>query len=320
MNALKADSALQILEAKASPSEAGSLRLDVFLGRELALSRAQVRRLLAGGRVRVAGRIATERDKGRVLLPGTQVEIKEFTDGGAQQITPEPARELCILAQGSGWVACAKPVEMPVHPLDVAERGSLAGAVIARFPQMQGVGEGGLRSGVLHRLDLPTSGVVLFATEEATWQRLRRAFADHRIAKRYLALVWGQLNGEGREEHWLKVAQHRPARVRVLPQERAGESGVRKTRLAWKAIENFRDATLLEVALETGFLHQIRAVFSHRGYPVVGDSTYGLPERDLEVGASRLMLHAARVAFEEIEAVCAPPADFDAVLEHFQRR
>lgn len=320
MSSSKVDSSAHIFEMKTSPSEVKPLRLDVFLGRELALSRAQVRRLLVGGRVRIAGRIASERDKGRVLLPGTQIEVDAFVGGAAQQILPEPARELQILAQGSGWVACAKPAGMSVHPLDAAERGSLAGAVVARFPQMQGVGEGGLRSGVLHRLDLPTSGVVIFATEEGAWQCLRRAFAEHRIVKRYLALVWGRVEGEGCEEHWLKVAQHRPARVRVVPKERASESGVRMTRLEWKVIENFRDATLLEVMLETGFLHQIRAVFSHRGYPVVGDATYGSLERDCEVGTPRLMLHAERLAFEEIEATCAMPADFCAVRDYFQRR
>lgn len=308
----------RLLEVKSDLRETEWPRLDVFLGRELGLSRAQVRRLLADGQVKLEGRIVRERDKGRLLRTGTQIHVEPFACGVAEEIVPEPERELELLAQGPGWVACCKPAGMPVHPLSGAERGTLAGAVMARFPEMQGVGEGGLRSGVVHRLDLPTSGVVLLATQEGAWRRLRRAFEEHRISKTYLALVWGRLLGEGREVHFLKVAQHHPARVRVVAESEAKVSGVRRTRLAWKAIEHFGDTTLLEISLETGFLHQIRAVFADRGYPVVGDSTYGLPEHDRALEAPRLMLHAARIRFEEIEAACPLPADFCAILDRLR--
>ncbi|NIR59804.1 MAG: RluA family pseudouridine synthase, partial [Gammaproteobacteria bacterium] len=79
---------------------------------------------------------------------------------------------LVVLARGAGWVAVDKPAGVPVHPLRADERGSVLAAVAARHPEVQGVGEGGLRSGVVHRLDVGTSGVLLVATAEDAWQRL----------------------------------------------------------------------------------------------------------------------------------------------------
>ena len=89
------------------------------------------------------------------------------------------------------------------------------GALSARHPEIHGVGEGGLRSGVVHRLDVDTSGVLLFATEEEVWQRLRRAFQTQRVEKVYRALVCGRLEHEGRAEGGRVMARHRPARVRT---------------------------------------------------------------------------------------------------------
>jgi 23S rRNA pseudouridine1911/1915/1917 synthase len=82
-------------------------------------------------------------------------------------------------------------------------------------------------------------------------------------------------------------------------------------------LERLRGATLLEVTMETGFLHQIRATLAYLGHPLAGDALYG-DERALALGARRQMLHAARVAFEEIEAESPDPADFRALLEELR--
>ena len=99
---------------------------------------------------------------------------------------------------------------MPVHPYRADEAGTLLGALVARRPQVVGVGEGGLRSGVVHRLDVDTSGVVLLATEQRSWQRLRAAFRSGAVEKRYRALVLGRLAGAGELALDLVVARHRP--------------------------------------------------------------------------------------------------------------
>ena len=289
-------------------SEAGS-RLDRYLSGALGASRAQVRRLLAGGGVVVDDRVVGSSAKGLPLSAGSRIEVAGFRLPAAQRPIPDPQVPLVILAEGEGWIAVEKPAGTPVHPRAEEERGTLLNALIARSPEILGVGEGGLRSGVVHRLDVETSGVMLFATQEDRWSRLREAFRRHRVRKRYRAIVAGRLAGDGDLVLHLGVTRHRPARVRVRP---AGAPGTRRTALHWRALGSGAGATLVEVEPVTGFLHQIRVALAHLGHPVLGDSVYGVaqvPE------APRQMLHAAAIGYREID-VCSPdPRDLREVLE-----
>jgi 23S rRNA pseudouridine1911/1915/1917 synthase len=282
-------------------------RLDLFLARELALSRAAVRRLLARGAVRVDGRGVGEGAKGTPLAPDSVVQVAPFARPAQQRAVAEPDAPLALLASGPGWVAVDKPAGVPVHPLREGETGTLLGALIARCPALHGVGEGGLRSGVVHRLDVDTSGVVLFASAEAVWERLREAFRQRRIEKVYRAWVLGRLEREGEVELPLVTARHRPARVRVVG---AGEQArsAHLCALRWRPLEVLGAASLLEVRPSTGFLHQIRVTLAHLGFPVAGDRVYAAGRDPL--GAPRQMLHAARLRFEEVEAESADPEDF----------
>ncbi len=249
------------------------------------------------------------------------VEISAPARAEAERPLAEPGAALRILAEGDGWVAVDKPAGTPVHPLAPDEPGTLLGALAARHPDMLGVGEGGLRSGVVHRLDVDTSGVVLFATREDVWKRMRAAFSEHRVHKLYRALVLGALEGEGREDVGLVVARHKPARVRVVdPRHDARGRGARRARLRWRVVEALGPATLLEVLLETGHLHQIRATFAARGNPVAGDRDYGPPADDDPTGAPRQMLHAAQLALGEISVESPDPADFAAVLARLRAK
>ncbi|NRA07851.1 MAG: RluA family pseudouridine synthase [Myxococcales bacterium] len=281
------------------------MRVDRFLATRLGLSRTQIRRLLAEGGVRLAGRPLVARSKGVALRAGDRLEVDAYTPVASQRVIAQPELELSVLAQGPGWLAVDKPAGVPVHPLAPGELGTLLNALIARFPELHGVGEGGLKSGVVHRLDVDTSGVLLVATEPSSWQRLRAAFREHRVEKCYRALVAGHPE-PGRVELPLVVTGHRPARVRVA---RPGEaaSGVRLTVTAWQVVERLSDASLVEVQPVTGYLHQIRATFAHLGAPVLGDRRYAEPE--VAARAPRQLLHAARLRFEEIEAEAPDPPD-----------
>jgi 23S rRNA pseudouridine1911/1915/1917 synthase len=288
--------------------DAGS-RLDAFLARALGCSRAEVRRLFDEGRVALGARAAPARARGSTLAGGERIAVRAFTPVAERRIEPDPGAELAVLAEGTGWLALDKPAGVPVHPLREGERGTLLGAAVARHPELQGVGEGGLRSGLVHRLDLDTSGVVLVATEEAAWRRLREGFRSHRAAKRYRAIVLGEPAAQGRETLALRVSRHRPARVRVAE---PGDPGARVARLSWRRLETLGPAALVEVSLETGFLHQIRATFAHRGHPVAGDRRYG-PAAD-PTGAPRQMLHAAALELDEVRVESPDPPDFAALL------
>lgn len=293
--------------------DAAGRRLDVWLAEQLGIGRAGVRRLLESGAVRVEGRSLERRDKSAPLEAGRHIAIADFAAPTDRRAIPDAAQPLAVLASGAGWIALDKPAGMPVHPLRNDETGTLLNALVARHSEVHGVGEGGLRSGVAHRLDVDTSGVVLFGTEEATWQRLRDAFRAHRVEKVYRALVRGRLEGEGEQRVSLAVARHKPAFVRVVP---SGQPGSRRTSLAWRALEHGAFATLVEVRPRTGFLHQIRATLASMGHPLCGDANYGaLLEGDDPSGAHRHLLHAARVAVDEVAAESPNAPDFAAACE-----
>lgn len=303
-----ASGAESIQRLEVSAGEGGG-RLDLFLAERLRLSRAQARRLLARGAVRVDGQPVGEREKGASLASGAAVEVLPFQRPEDARVRPEVDAPLSLLAAGDGWLAVDKPAGVPVHPLREDEAGSVLGAVCARYPEIQGVGEGGLRSGVVHRLDVDTSGVLLFATREDRWQELREGFREHRVEKVYRAVVSGQLHDAGSIAVGLAVARHRPARVRVVPEaERARARGVRDVEMSWCPLRVGDDRTLIEVRPVTGFLHQIRVVMAHLGHPLLGDRSYasGAAAR----AAPRHLLHATRVCYREISAESAPPAPF----------
>jgi 23S rRNA pseudouridine1911/1915/1917 synthase len=259
--------------------------------------------------VAVDGRVVDPGAKGLPVAAGSRIEVRSFRPPAAQHPIPDPEVPLVILAEGDGWIAVEKPPGTPVHPLAEEERGTLLNALIARAPEILGVGEAGLRSGVVHRLDVETSGVLLFATREDRWRKLREAFRRHRVHKRYRAIVVGELAGDEDLVLHLSVTRHRPARVRVRP---ADTPGSRRTALRWRAVGSSGGATLVEVKPVTGFLHQIRVALAHLGHPVLGDAVYGAggPSE-----APRQMLHAAAVRYREIQ-VCSPdPPDFRATLK-----
>jgi 23S rRNA pseudouridine1911/1915/1917 synthase len=294
------------------------VRLDVALARALGLSRAAARRLLGSGAVATrerpedTERVASLAEKGRVLAASEVLWIAHFERPEDQRVRPEPELELPVLDRGPGWLAIDKPAGMAVHPLEPDERGTALGFVAGLRPDVHGVGEGGLRSGVVHRLDIDTSGALLFATEPDSWRRLRAAFAEHRVAKTYRAVVAGELRQGLTQRLGLYVARHRPAHVRVV--EHASQRGdARLVEQRVEPIELLRDATLVEVRPVTGFLHQIRATLAHIGHPILGDTSYAPPA--VAAASARQLLHAARVGFEEIEAHAPDPGDFANAVE-----
>jgi 23S rRNA pseudouridine1911/1915/1917 synthase len=295
-----------------SPERAG-MRLDAFLADELRVSRAEARRLLERGAVAVGGREAGLATKGEPLAAGQTLLVQRLASRESAEPIAQPELALRVLARGAGWIAIDKPAGVPVHPLDAEETGTALNFVVAKWPEIAGVGEAGLRSGVVHRLDVDTSGALLFATEQGRWEQLRAGFRAHRVEKVYRAVVHGRLTGGGELALPLAVAQHRPARVRVVD---AADPRSRLTRTLWRAVAELRGATLVEARPATGFLHQIRASFAHLGHPVLGDAAYGAPPSP---HAPRQLLHAAFVSYRDVEAASPDPADLSAALEALGR-
>ena len=271
-------------------ADAGA-RLDHLVARELGVSRAFARKLIAGERVRLGGRPAA---KGTALRAGEAIEIQPFArpEEGPRA---NPDLALAIVAESGGLIAIDKPAGQPTHPLAHAERDTALNALVARFPELVGVGEGGLRSGVVHRLDPGTSGVLVFARSEDAWQRARAAFREHRVHKRYVARVHGAFAGEREVELSL---ENRGERARVV--ERGGRLAVSRLR----ALATGTETSLVAIEMRTGVRHQIRATLAYLGFPVLGDALYGST-----ASLSRFWLHAESLEWEDFAARAPLPAE-----------
>ena len=278
------------------------MRLDRRVAELANISRSAVRRLLDASAVRLNGRIARPADAGRDVADSDVVtwDLAALRPGPPDASLPEPR----ILQRTGDAIVCDKPAGLPVHPLRPDETDTLLHRVARLDPAVfADMGEGPLRGGTVHRLDVGTSGCVVFARHPAAWRSLRDAFVTRAATKHYVAVVAGEPPPPGRLEAWLAVTRHRPARVGVVD---AAARGARRCDLTVGAavVEPASPGRWrLPIELGTGFLHQIRVMLAERGAPIVGDPLYGVPADD---GVMRL--HAAAIAIPAagIDAACPP--------------
>lgn len=302
-------------------SEQAGMRIDKFLARALELTRREVLLVLEHKCISLNNQKLTLKSKGKLLNEKDLITVSNYKDILSTTILPNPQLTPDILATGDGYLVVNKAAGMPVMPLKPEEKDTVLNAVITGYPQLQGVGEGGLRSGVVHRLDTDTSGTLIIATKEECWKSLRTAFKEHKTTKRYKAIVHGKLKGGGQEQMNLVIAQHKPAKVRVVTKAMTNNgqsnSSERTCDLSWQTLANFRDAaTLVEIELGTGFLHQIRVMFAHMGHPVIGDKLYGNNFKLAKhLNPKRQMLHACYLKLLDIEVESPDPEDFSNLLK-----
>jgi len=261
------------------PPGAAGRRVDLFVSEALGLSRAKVKKLFEEGAVRVDGRPAR---KGDLLRAGQRVEVAEGAADEGPALVPEPGAPLRVLHEDAGLVFCDKPSGRPSHPLQPGETGTLANALVARYPECAAVSDDPREGGLCHRLDTGTSGVLLAARTRAAWEAMRAAFSGDGADKRYWAVVTGPLADEGEID--LPLRHHKD---RVEPA--VDGAGARPARSDFRVLARSGDAALVEVRIHTGVLHQVRAHLAAVGAPVVGDAAYGgraMPS------LGRLFLHA----------------------------
>jgi len=301
------------LDLEALQTDAGS-RLDKFLTRHVpGLGRHQAAELCADGRVRIDGRRAR---KSSVLGVGAKITV-EFAE--PELLAAEPELPLEVRLERSEIVVVNKPAGMPTAPLATAERGTLCGALLARYPEMQGVGHRAREPGIVHRLDTQTSGLVLAARSARAFTRMSQALEHEQLQKRYLAVVSAQgLAESGEIARALAPDPAHPERVRVLEEgDGSGYARHKVTRYRLKRVAGER--ALLELSVGSAFRHQIRAHLAAIGHPIAGDSVYG-GERLPALGA-RHALHASELRWpgttsEPGFAVYEPlPPELAALLE-----
>jgi 23S rRNA pseudouridine1911/1915/1917 synthase len=264
---------------------AGAGRLDAFLRRALPqCSRRLLRRLVADGAVRVDGRPAA---KGTILTPGDRVELPPL--GGT--LPPEPVLALAVLHEDAAVVAVDKPGGMPGHALDPRERGTAAAFLVARWPELAGVGDA-LAPGLVHRLDTGTSGILVAARTASAHARLRTALRARAVVKRYLAVVAGDARALDGVTVDAALGHDPRDRSRMV----AARPGIRTwpARTAFRVLAHGATRSLVEATIRTGVTHQVRVHLALAGHPVLNDARYGGPVAALAPG--RHALHASAFA------------------------
>lgn len=233
--------------------------------------------------------------EGRVLVNGAPVKASHLVRGGETiDVSPAAPPPLAaapedlpveILYEDPSVIAINKPAGLVVHAGAGTESGTLVNRLVHHFAALSQVG-GGLRPGIVHRLDKGTSGVLLVARDDAAHQALAKQFSGRTVEKIYLALVHGSVrNEQGRIT--TPIARDPERRIRMTTRLSSGRTALTE----YRVLRRFDKFTYLEVRIGTGRTHQIRVHLSSIGHPVAGDNLYGAP------AAERIFLHAYRIAF-----------------------
>ncbi len=261
-------------------------RLDVYLSRQLALSRSRVKRLITDDFVLINGehaRVSRKVREGDVLSVTIPVPERD-------QVLPEDI-PLDIIHEDDDIIAINKPRGLVVHPACGNRSGTLVNALLAHSDKLSTIG-GKERPGIVHRLDKNTSGVILVAKTDIAHATLSRDLRRRMVEKIYLAIVAGV--PDEREGHIDAAVGRHPAhrkRMAVIKEGRA-----RAALTYYQTLREFKGYSLLRVQPITGRTHQIRVHLKYIGHPIVGDNVYG-PRGGESFGMTGQALHAFSLAF-----------------------
>lgn len=280
-----------------SAEEAGE-RLDKFLVQRCPeLGRRAAADFITRGLVRVAGRRAV---KSQRLCAGDAVTVPL---DWAEAPAAEPELPLDVRLERGDLVVVEKPAGQASAPLSASERGSLVGALLGRYPEMNGIGYRAREPGLIHRLDTRTSGLVVAARSAVAFEVLRAALEEHRLDKRYLAIVEAAGLPDERVIE-LPLMPGKAGRVIVAPD---GGGGGAPCVSRVRTLDRRGRFALVEVEASRAFRHQVRVHLAASGWPIAGDIDYGGAVRPGLSG--RHALHASHVAWAGDERVPAFAVD-----------
>jgi 23S rRNA pseudouridine1911/1915/1917 synthase len=287
-------------------------RLDAALARMFGFSRTKAAELAADGKVLIDGAAVGKSDRVR---GGAWLEVEMPAPAVPVQIVAEPVEGMEIVHDDEDIVVVVKPVGVAAHPSPGWSGPTVIGGLAAAGFRISTSGAAE-RQGIVHRLDVGTSGLMAVAKSESAYTALKQQFRDRTVDKRYHALVQGHpdpLSGTidapiGRhpthDYKWAVTADGKPSITH------------------YDLIEAFRAASLLDIKLETGRTHQIRVHMAAHRHPCAGDLTYGAdPTLAKRLKLTRQWLHAVRLGFEHpadgrwVEFVSPYPDDLEFALK-----
>jgi len=324
------------LEFLVGPDDEGT-RLDVFLGAKEGLpTRSACARLIGEGRVSINATPATSKSERLVL--GDRVAVAASptarADGGAAgTIVPNFEIDLDVRFEDAWLIVLSKQAGLVCHPSPGHVDDTLANALVAHCgPERLGRLQGDDRPGIVHRLDMDTSGLMVAAKDDGTQRALQDLIRLRVLDRRYVTLVHGYVRPD---ESTITTGIARSPRDR-LRMAVSDDPGAREAITTFRTLERFCAGrnddgySLLECHLYTGRTHQIRVHMGHVGHPVVGDQLYGRrrPKRgpDPNLGLARQFLHSWRIGFEhpvtgeEIRLSDTLPPDLSDILQSLEDR
>lgn len=270
------------------PDGLDGMRLDQAISRLFGLSRTAAAAIVEAGDAVVDG---TPRPKSDKVAAGAWLEVTLPEPQAVAEVVPQAVPGLHVVYADDDIVVVDKPVGVAAHPSPGWTGPTVVGglAAIGHRISTSGAAE---RQGVVHRLDVGTSGLMVVAKSERAYTALKRAFKVREVDKRYSAVVQGHLDPlRGTVDAPIDRHPHHDYRWAVV-------SGGKPSVTHYDTLEAFPAASLVDVRLETGRTHQIRVHFSALRHPCVGDLTYGAdPTLSARLGLSRQWLHARALAF-----------------------
>ena len=269
------------------PTSVAGMRVDVFLTERIeGLTRSKIQLLVREGSVTVDNKVV---DRPSVKLKAGQNVRLEIIADSRKPIRPL-SMSLNIPFEDNHLLIVDKPAGLTVHPGAGHKHDTLINALIELRPVIATVGPHD-RPGIVHRLDKDTSGLLLVAKTREAHLVLSELVRSHAIRRSYLALVSGMLEpSEGIIE--APIGRHPTVKVR-----QAVIDGGKPARTRYLVKQYLKGATLLDVFLDTGRMHQIRVHMASIGHPVIGDQTYGR-RAEKHVDLKRQFLHATRLEFD----------------------
>ncbi len=263
-------------------------RVDAGLARLLGLSRTKAADVAEAGGVTLDGRVVGKAER---LTAGSWLEVELPEPDRPVEVVAEPVPGMRVLHDDDDIVVVDKPVGVAVHPSPGWTGPTVVGGLAAAGYRIATSGAAE-RQGVVHRLDVGTSGVMVVAKSEHAYSALKRAFKERTVEKIYHAVVQGHPDPSSGTID-APIGRH-PAADWKWAVTATGKPSVTH----YEMLEAFRAASLMQVHLETGRTHQIRVHFAALRHPCVGDLTYGAdPTLAKRLRLTRQWLHARRLAF-----------------------
>jgi 23S rRNA pseudouridine1911/1915/1917 synthase len=294
------------------PDGLDGMRLAQAVSRLFGLSRTVAATLVEAGDALVDG---VPRPKSDKVAAGAWLEVTLPAPPTVPTVVAEHVTGLSIVYADDDIVVVDKPVGVAAHP-SPGWTGPTVLSGLAAMGQSVATSGAAERQGIVHRLDVGTTGLMVVAKSELAYSVLKRAFKAREVEKRYHAVVQGHLDP-------LRGTVDAPIERHPTQDYRwAVVSGGKPSVTHYDTIEAFRSASLVDIRLETGRTHQIRVHMSALRHPCVGDLTYGAdPTLAARVGLSRQWLHARRLSFlhprteQEVAFVSDYPDDLEHALE-----